>query len=487
MTSRLHFDPATPGNLSRVPTSFVFSGWYADAHGRAARALRLRLGRRLLSCPPVVRTDLPPPVEPGAGFHLTLKTGTGLKLILIEALGADGQWRTVGRRLVWVTRTGGGANGASAAYRSGLDGLYQACLGVRLAHTEETCELTWVIPDFNAPGGVGGGGGHLNLFRMVQNLEALGLRRQQFLIVGPHTQKSGADATALARRCFFPTEAPIWLPHEPLPRTKAWMASCWHTAYFVRERAPEEKKFYFSQDYEPLFYPAGSNSALVEQTYRFGFKLITAGPWLRGLIERDFGADAVHYGFSYDKDIYRPPAPPSSGDARFDFDILFYARPHTERRMFDLGVEAIRHAISTSGRPLRVAFAGGCLPPESAPFPFASLGVLSLRQLAALYGRVRCALVLSATNASLLPYELMACGCPLVTNDGPSNAWLFPDGYGGLAPAEPAALGSRLAAIVSTPALRDQLSADGLRLVAGTDWMAGARDVLAFLRRHGVP
>ena len=39
-----------------------------------------------------------------------------------------------------------------------------------------------------------------------------------------------------------------------------------------------KRKFYFVQDYEPLFYPASSRSALAEATYRFGMPAIVNTP-----------------------------------------------------------------------------------------------------------------------------------------------------------------------------------------------------------------
>ena len=487
MLRSAQFDPPTPRNFARTPNFNTFTGWYADELGHAARAIRLRIGRRLVPCRTEERPDVQAAFQPGralelaTGFHGTFTTGPGLKLVRVEALRPDGRWERIGWRLLRVGRqpaaaTSPGAESARPVFRSGLDGLWQSCLGLRLRHTPENCALTWVIPDFSE-----GGGGHLNIFRMIRNLEELGGPSQQVLIVGRHTKQSGAEATELAQRFFFKTRARVYLPTDAIPTTGALMATCWQTAYFVQEQPAEIKKFYFVQDYEPLFYTCGSNSVLAENTYGFGFPAVTAGTWLRDRLAREHGTEAVAYGFSFDRHLYRPPV-----STDFAYDIFFYARPSTERRMFDLGIAALSAAVAAAGRPLRIAFAGSRPPPNSAPFPFTSLGILSLEELGALYGRVRCALVLSATNASLLPYELMACGCPVVTNQGPNNEWLFPEGYGGVAAATPAGLGGRLAEILTQPDLRDRLSAAGLRIVAGTDWLDGARHVLEFLRKQGV-
>ncbi|MFH1498610.1 MAG: glycosyltransferase [Verrucomicrobiota bacterium] len=451
--------------------------------------MRLRIGGRIIPCTRVASPAAGKDGNAGseqeimAGFRATFRTGTGAKFIRVQALEANNHWRTIGWRLIWVTdksTTSAAAKSTrtSDTFQSGLDSLWQSCRGVKLTYSEELCAITWVIPDFNE-----GGGGHLNIFRMIKNLEDLGAPTQQVLIIGNHSKKSREEAESSARKYFFPTKAKIYLQTDSLPRTEAMVATCWQTAYFVKEQPESVRKFYFVQDFEPLFYPAGSNSLLAANTYRFGFGTITAGNWLRDILQRDYAANAVCYGFSYDRHLYHPP---TVQPETFEHDIFFYARPFTERRMFDLGVAAISRAIEVSGRPLRIAFAGSNLPQDCAPFPFTNLGVLSLSELAHLYGKINCALVLSATNASLLPYELMACGCPVITNQGPNNEWLFPAGYGGVAPNTPDELGELLSQVINKPERRHALSLEGIKIVEPTDWLAGARTMLEFIRKEGV-
>ena len=59
-------------------------------------------------------------------------------------------------------------------------------------------------------------------------------------------------------------------------------------------------RFYLVQDFEPSFYPAGSESLLAEATYRFGFHGVTAGRWLSELLRRDYGMPADHFDFGRD-------------------------------------------------------------------------------------------------------------------------------------------------------------------------------------------
>ena len=50
----------------------------------------------------------------------------------------------------------------------------------------------------------------------------------------------------------------------------AIFATSWPTAYVVRSTPTPGARFYLVQDYEPMFYPAGTLYALAEESYRLG-------------------------------------------------------------------------------------------------------------------------------------------------------------------------------------------------------------------------
>jgi len=104
--------------------------------------------------------------------------------------------------------------------------------------------------------------------------------------------------------------------------------------------------------------------------------------------------------------------------------VLFYARPETERRGFELGVLAL--SLVAKKRPeVEFVLAGFKNRSVDLPFPAILPGVLALAELGALYRSCDVALVLSHTNLSLLPLEVMACGCAVVSNEGPNTEWLL--------------------------------------------------------------
>lgn len=57
-------------------------------------------------------------------------------------------------------------------------------------------------------------------------------------------------------------------------------------------------------------------------------------------------------------------------------------------------------------------------------FKHINAGVLDIDKLGDLYSECDVALILSYTNLSLLPLELLASGCPVVINEGENNSWI---------------------------------------------------------------
>jgi O-antigen biosynthesis protein len=158
--------------------------------------------------------------------------------------------------------------------------------------------VNWYIPVIGQ-----GSGGHGNMFRLIRALEDLGIE-SRIIIVGPNRPKNAEVAAEQIKKWFFPLKAKVFLYGEAIPEAFLGMATEWKTAYYLRNSDKESDRGYFIQDFEPWFYPRGSHYALAEETYRFGFKAVTAGAWLSELVKNDYGMQSMHIGFSPDWTIY---------------------------------------------------------------------------------------------------------------------------------------------------------------------------------------
>jgi glycosyltransferase involved in cell wall biosynthesis len=194
----------------------------------------------------------------------------------------------------------------------------------------------------------------------------------------------------------------------------AIVATAWETAYPAYLDPSHARRLYLVQDFEPMFYPTGTNSVLAENTYRFGFTGLTAGGWLRKKLNTEYGMETRHFDFAVDPDIYRLL------DGVTRDGVFFYARRETPRRGFDLGMAAL-HEFHRIMPEVPIHLAGAHVDDFEVPFPFTMHSGLSLTELNALYSRCKAGLVISLTNMSLLPLELVAAGTQVVMNDGPNN------------------------------------------------------------------
>ena len=317
--------------------------------------------------------------------------------------------------------------------------------------------IHWVIPQFSL-----GSGGHHNIFSAIADLETKGHSNRVYLVGGGH-----ADAelsTDVARRYYAPIQCNIEPFNGTMPDSDALVATSWETAYRVRTVGNTSRKFYFVQDLEYQFFPEGSQREFALETYRWGFFGITGGEWIADTLSRDFGMTCLPFHFWYDTALYRPLPKAARRKKR----VLFYARPRTARRGFELGLLALA-SVAEQVKDVEFVLAGMTASDIKLPFHADFPGVLPIQKLPELYSSVTAALVLSHTNVSLLPIELMACGCPVVSNRGPNVAWQLTDENCRMAEPTPASLADQLVLLLEDDGLRAAYAEAGLRFAQRAD------------------
>jgi O-antigen biosynthesis protein len=301
----------------------------------------------------------------------------------------------------------------------------------------EPLTIAWVCAP-PAPGS----GGHTTMFRLVSALEQAGHRCILYL-----RDEHGWD--------FEPHEKTVrsWWPWLKAEVRDAWagiedahaiFATAWETAYPVLASPARGKRFYLVQDFEPAFYPAGSEYLLAEATYRFGFHGVTAGRWLSELLPRDYGMAADPFDFGRDPIYALDAAVPD--DQRTG--VCFYSRPGTPRRAHELALLAL-DLFAQRHPEVDIHLYG--LEAKRLPFAATNHGLQTPQQLSELYNRCVAGLVLSATNVSLVPHEMLAAGCLPVVNDAEHNRIVLDNDHVAYAPAAPFELAAALCALVERP------------------------------------
>jgi hypothetical protein len=278
------------------------------------------------------------------------------------------------------------------------------------------------------------------MFRMIEAVEAAGHTCVIYLydrfdgVLSRHQQ--------VIRRCWPGVRAEIRSVADGLAPLDGYVATGWQTAHVLAARSDfPTRRLYLIQDFEPYFYPQGSEYALAEDTYKFGFRCIVVGWFVADLLKKQFNVEiklvAEH---SCDTDVYRLKHPGQRTG------VAFYAKPRVARRGFEIGTLALREF--NRRRPDQEIHVFGD-PSAKMPFPVTNYGSVSPAFLSDLYNKCRAGLAMSFTNVSLVPAEMLACGAIPVMSGSYTQADLD-NPFLRLAEPNPTAIADQLCAIMDS-------------------------------------
>jgi O-antigen biosynthesis protein len=320
-----------------------------------------------------------------------------------------------------------------------------------------------------------GSGGHTTMFRMIRALEGAGHR----CIVYLYDRHGGqlTTHTAIIREGWPQVHAEIRHVGSGLGILDAYVATSWESAHVLAShgRAPM-RRLYFVQDYEPYFYPRGSEYALAEDSYRLGFRCIALGEMVANCLMKEVGIHPDVTQFGCDTAIYR--IEPVSHCA-LRSGVVFYARPGNPRRGYWLA----RRALSEFHRshpevPIYVYGADA----RDLPFDAKVYPRLTPIELNSLYNRCVGGLALSFTNISLVAEELLSAGAIPIVNDSPNARADLQNPYVAWAPPTPAGIAEALTAVVTAPEIeaRANLASRSVR----DGWGHAERDVVRIIEEE---
>lgn len=317
---------------------------------------------------------------------------------------------------------------------------------------------------------IAGSGGHTTAFRMVGELERAGHSCE--LVLYDIFGGSMAEFEPVIRRAWPDINAGIRSIDDGLTGFDACVATGWQTAYALKTRSRDLDlhRFYFSQDYEPFFYPRGYEYSLAEATYSLGMNLIALGEMVADHLN-SLGSRPFTVPFGCDTDTYHlSGSRPRSG-------VVFYARGGTARRGHLLATSSLEEFHRR--RPHVPIRAFGPQKQGQFNFPVSWQGYQTPQQLSDLYNSSIAGLGLSFTNISLVVGEMLAAGCIPVVNDSsdgrldmrsPHVRWVDPT---------PTAIADQLVSLVDNP------PADHAEVSASTNpsWAVTQAEFLSIITR----
>lgn len=325
----------------------------------------------------------------------------------------------------------------------------------------------WLVPYFDHLSF----GGIYTIFRFIAHLQSQGVQNRIIIYDNPNVETEAMSKEIIKQFPVLQNAEIIVMKNtqdiDLLPASDIAFSTFWVSAYILLKFNKTKRKYYFVQDYEPLFYTAGATYALAESTYRFGFRAIVNTPGLLAAINKRHGQEGISFIPAVNKSVYFPQENKTS---KRPVRIFFYARPNNPRNAFELGIEIIKILIQKHGTNIEIITAGSSW--EERKYGLGglvtNLGLIkSIEDVAELYRSCDVGFVYMLTkHPSYQPFEFMASGMATVTNNNEDNVWLLHHGINCLlAEPSPTAMAEQVTRLIEDEKLRKKIIIGGLNSV----------------------
>jgi len=367
---------------------------------------------------------------------------------------------------------------------AGITASHEATGGRRDVRT-----VNWFIPDIDSPfyGGIN------TALRIADRLTRVHGVRHRFVVWGSPPDHYVRSAITAAYPRLGDSDIAFYSGDDDIDRVPAAdvdIATLWVTAFAVAKHRATPRKFYLVQDYEPMFYPAGTQFALAEESYRLGLYGLCNTANLATVYRDEYGGRAWSFTPAVDPGVFHPAGRP----ARRPDDpvtVFVYARPGHWRNCWELAAPALELLKRRLGSKVRIVTAGSWALESAEARDMIVRGLVDYRATGDLYRGVDVGLALTVSrHPSYLPLELMACGAAVVAFDNPWGHWLLEDGENSLLARRTIdGLADALERMVRDTDLRERLATSGTKRVTGShsDWdtaLGGIYDYLCDPEAH---
>lgn len=267
-------------------------------------------------------------------------------------------------------------------------------------------DIAFIVPD-----PIKGSGGHRNIYRAVKFLKNSGHDLTVYYI---NTKLNARTVKKQVTDWFYDMlDIPFICYDGTLGYHDICVATWWETVYAMLDNIDKIKvPFNMVQDYEPAFYPMSSQAILAENTYKQDFMYICSGPWVKAFLNNKYNSRAEYFQFPVNRNVYNE----CKERTKRNRNIIFFAKPEMYRRCYEIGIQALEEFHKLKPEVEIILYGSNNV--GELPFPATKLGILpTIEDLAELYRNADLGIVFSTTNPSLVPYEMMHCGCPVVDLD----------------------------------------------------------------------
>ena len=318
---------------------------------------------------------------------------------------------------------------------------------------------------FIVPNPIKGSGGHRNIYRAVKFLHNKGHKITIYYCNS--YEKADSVKNKVSMWFYDMGNIPFICYSGKTGYHDVLIATWWVAAYYLKHNTDKTLiPIYLVQDYESSFYPVSAKYVMADNTYRMGFSCICSGRWMGKYLINRYGADAASFQFPVNTDVYNLKSESTRSNSK---KIVFFAKPEMPRRCYEIGMQAL-YTFSKLKPDVEIVFFGSPeIEPKKIPFKVTCKKLVpTIEDLAELYRSADLGLVFSTTNPSLVPYEMIACGCPVADIEMDMAV----EKYGGndnnvfLLSPEPDEMGKELARIIEDDDLLAKHRKSGMQWVA---------------------
>lgn len=194
------------------------------------------------------------------------------------------------------------------------------------------------------------------------------------------------------------------------------IATSWESFYKMGKF--QAYKMYFVQDYEPYFSKFNEKFLLAKKTYELGAHIVSLGIWNIKQIKRECRTDSIldSISFPYEPKEYQLEKKRNfiSYSSKKKIKIAVYTKEEGKRipNIIQAILKRAKNELMDYGIELEIFFFG--LKKNYLPSIGKNLGKLTKNELLNLYKECDFGMCASMTNISLVPYEMIATGLPLI-------------------------------------------------------------------------
>jgi len=323
-------------------------------------------------------------------------------------------------------------------------------------------------------------GGQTSILRLGTELSKLGY--QVGYVV--YKNQSKADMVECASSNLINYQGEMY-PNKYLEKLNSdiVIASSWDSVSFAKKM--KGYKMYFLQDYEPYFYSFGELFLMANKTYEQGLHMVSLGTWNKRMVEKNCKViSPVDYiEFPYESKEY----PSSSRDyasysKKKDFIIAIYLK-YSVRRLPCITqylLKQVKEEFKKDGINLDIKYFG-----EDKSFHCdggENLGMLSKKQLLGLYKKADFGMVASMSNISLVPFEMLATGLPLIEFEDGTFPYFFPENSALLASLSYMDLYHKMKKVIMEPQLLQEMHDTAEGCLKSLSWEKSAKQFSEILK-----